>query len=865
VDRASARLEGSLSLSIDLPVLELAPPGGESGGERAWVRGRERVSLNVKADSVEPDAAWDDRAHPAPGPKLIAGRLASAADEIVLDAMTAQRLSIARAREKDPRDGFVPPLLRKAYEAHAAVLDVPERLAQTGEAGRIVAEQINKSQRVRLGDRVTVVRQREIMGRGLPGVFSALDEKHDLRVVGISQLAPMDGRPRCYLTLGALQDLTNARGQVSEILLAVRPPMTPEGLVERRQPELSPRVLVQTTAKVTSGLHESVASGQLGFILAVVIVSLSAAFIILTGMTTNLAERQRELGILRSIGAERRQLAWMQIITGVIIGGLGAILGVPLGVGIAKLLGWVYREQLTWGVPTPGRTLVLAAIGSVVSGVLGALWPAWRAGRTSPLGAIASRAKGPSRRGVAILTIVGALGLVFQAGLIMSPLDGQVVFWVYATVGLLAMYVGYFLLSVAITLACSRILAPGLSRAMGLPPRLVAQTVAATPYRHGFTAGALMVGLAFLVSLWNNGGAILRDWLGKIEFPDAFVAGPALSEAARQKLDSLDGVVERTCAISLHFVDNDIFGVRGLQRYKSTFLAFEPDPFFRMTRLTWVQGDEATAVLKLNRGGAVLVAREFQVARGLGVGDTLRLSQEGRAHDFEIVGVVTSPGIEIASDYFNIGETYTDQALHAVFGSRRDLKEKFNSDAIQMIQIDLVDGVDDERAVREIRTALAGYGVLDVGSGRRIKNEISWFARRILTVFSTIGVVAMLVASLGVANLIVATVQTRRFEFGVLRAVGAPRGVVAGLVLAEVVIIAVAASVLGTGLGMQDAAAGQRLYADLLGMELRLRPPWRAIGLGSLSLMVIALLAAAPAVVGLNRLKPRELIASMRG
>jgi hypothetical protein len=59
----------------------------------------------------------------------------------------------------------------------------------------------------------------------------------------------------------------------------------------------------------------------------------------------------------------------------------------------------------------------------------------------------------------------------------------------------------------------------------GLPPTLLGRTVAATPFRHGFTAGAMMAGLALMISIWINGGSVLRDWLAKIEFPDAFVNG----------------------------------------------------------------------------------------------------------------------------------------------------------------------------------------------------------------------------------------------------------------------------------------------------------------------------------------------------
>ena len=92
------------------------------------------------------------------------------------------------------------------------------------------------------------------------------------------------------------------------------------------------------------------------------------------------------------------------------------------------------------------------------------------------------------------------------------------------------------------------------------------------------------------------------------------VATPA--QAAISQFICLEGVTG-TCAITLHPVETDVFGVRALQRYKATFIAFEPGPFFRMSRLTWVQGSVEEALPKLERGGAVLVAREFLVKLGL--------------------------------------------------------------------------------------------------------------------------------------------------------------------------------------------------------------------------------------------------------
>jgi putative ABC transport system permease protein len=432
------------------------------------------------------------------------------------------------------------------------------------------------------------------------------------------------------------------------------------------------------------------------------------------------------------------------------------------------------------------------------------------------------------------------------------------------------MFVGYFLLGVPVVMLAARIGAGPVARVLRVPRQVLERTIGATPYRYGFTAGSLMAGLALMIAIWTNGGAMMRDWLDKIQFPDAFVSGPYLPEAAQKKLASMS-VVADTCAITLFPVETDVFGVRAIQRYKTTFVGFEPEPFFRMARLTWVQGDEATALERLKRGGAVIVAREFLIAQGLGVGHTFTCTQDGIAHEFEIVGVVASPGLEIVSKFFNVGDELTDQSVHAVFGSRDDMKARFFSGQpapVQLIQITFskqVEPAAQQAVLDQIRRELAGFGLLDVGSGLEIKQQVRTFAAGILLMFSSVAMASMLVACFGVANLIIAGVEARRFEFGVLRAIGARRAVLGRLVAGEAVLVALAAAVLGTLMGLQGSWAGQRLYALLLGLDLRTRPPIVPIAAGWLIVLALALLAAWPAIWRLNRRHPRELLASVRG
>src|SRR5262249_58128058 len=97
-----------------------------------------------------------------------------------------------------------------------------------------------------------------------------------------------------------------------------------------------------TTERVTSGLEKNIASSQLGMVLATVMAFMSAAFIITTGLTTSVTERQRELAILRCIGGTRAQLARMQVLIGALLGAAGAAACVPARSLVAHILSGIF-------------------------------------------------------------------------------------------------------------------------------------------------------------------------------------------------------------------------------------------------------------------------------------------------------------------------------------------------------------------------------------------------------------------------------------------------------------------------------------------------------------------------------------------
>lgn len=826
--RASAALERSIVLRTTLPEL-----GTDDGSN---FRRRDRLIMtNPTAHGLTPEAASKMQ--------LLAGRAPVAADEIVLDSLLAERLSIRgeQLRTSTANRGI-------ARLGHPRAGDVrPELPEATDDAN--LADRLNAAQRVVLGDSVTLTRLFK------PSV--------QLRVVGIAPQPPLGGRPQAFLLLSALATITDAPDKLSRVEIQLRPGLDPEAVAAARRETLPDSLLLQTTSRVTSGLDQNLRSSELGLVLAIVLSTLAASFIILTGLTTDVARRQRELAVLRCVGASRAQLAKAQLWTGAIVGAIGATIGLGLGLGIAGLVAWIRADALAAGMHVPPLGITLGFIGAFFSGLLGAAWPAWRTSRVSPLQGLTLRAMPAGRRAGNGLGLIGLAMIVFGFLVVSVPQDGQFIFWAYATTGLPLVFIGYFLLGTPFVLMVSRGLSPALSRVMRVPPGILARSIASTPYRNGLTAGALMTGVSIMTVIWTNGGAVMRDWLDKLQFPDAFVSGAALPEVAEERLRQLPAVSD-TCAVGLHFVETDAFGVRALQSYKTSFIAFDPDPFFRMANLTWVEGSLETALPRLKRGGAVIVAREFLIAQGLGVGDTFDCTDQGNRFTFEIVGVVTSPGLEVVSKFFNISEDYTNQALHAVFGTRDDMKRLFNNESIQIIQIGLRPEWDDEAAMEMIREALADIPIMDAGSGRRIREEIRVYVLSGITIMTAVALFAMVICSLGVANLVIASIETRRFEFGILRAVGAQRTLLVRLVLAEVLIVSITGAIIGTILGIQAAWSEQKLMRLLLGLGVEFHPPFVPIACAWVMLIVTCLAASGPAVWRLGKREPRELLAAAR-
>ena len=851
VDRASARLTGTLALRFGAPQWVKPDALGEASGggtavtsEMGGVFRRETKLFQTSARVIGlADASITGDA--VERVALASGRLPTSDNEVVIDEGVVTLLSTSNSKGLLSNIGI-------SLFARGSGGITKQDIGPAQAATQAEADALNAAAKPVIGDWVEFVRF------GKPAT--------KLTIVGIAKQPSLGDTPQAYMTMQALANATDQAGKVSRIDITLREGVDAEAFAESRGAVLPANAALQTTAKITSGIDRNAKANQLAFTVGTLMAFIAAGFIITTGMSVGIVERRRELAILRCIGATPWQLAMAQLFHGALVGLAGAAVGVPIGVFAAWFMLDHFQERLQAPPIILADRVVWSFVGAIFAGLVGATLPAIQAMRVSPLQALASRAQPAKRRTLVIITIAGVAGVLIHLANFTLIRDGTTVFFTYVALGLPALMLGYFLLGVPAMQLVAKLFANPLEKLLNLPTNIVRRSIAATPYRFGFTAGAMMAGLALLVAIWTQGGAAMHDWINRINFPDGVVVGLNMPAEAQEALRAVPNVTD-TCAISMHPVETTAFGIKGMTRVKTYFFAFEPEPFFRMSTIEWVEGDEKTARAKLEAGGAVIVTREFKTARDLKVGDDFVCwDDSGQEHRFEIAGVVTSPGLEVANNYFDIGgQDFSEQRIHAVFGSRKDLREKFNSDSIGLLQYNIREGADGFAVSEAVRAALLPYGILNAASSQGMKQVINQFVQTTLVTASLVAVFAMLVACLGVANLIIAGIHARQFEFGVFRAVGGTRGQLARIVLAESLLIALAAIILGSLMGLQGAFGGMRLNALIWGIDLRVKPPVVPMLWGYMVVIVMCVGAATPAVIRLTRRSTRELLATIRG
>lgn len=625
------------------------------------------------------------------------------------------------------------------------------------------------------------------------------DGTHAFTLVGITGFGDSDslaGATLAGFDLATAQQVLGRTSSVDQISVIATDGVDPGELMDRIAATMPPGVEVLTGTTLASENAAAMQSGLAIFtqvLLAFAAVSLLVgSFVIWNTFNVLVAQRRREIGLLRAVGATRRQVLGGILVESAAIGllatGLGLLAGIGLAVGIRRLLMLVGIEVPTTTVDLQPRTLVAAlAVGVGVTMVAAAI-PAWAATRVAPIEALRDAApvtdEGSSRRGVAgwVVLSAGILGLVACAVVgDQRPLTA---------LASLTAFVGLVLSGPSLARATARLASHG-RRGGGW--QLAARNVARSPRRAAATAMALTIGVA-VVSAVAVTATSLRESVGQTvsagNRADFFLQpvgwGAGISPAAATAVRAVDGV---DAVVQLKYSGAQVNGTR------STIVAVDPTDLGRVLDLGTPDG-----VLDLGPGSIAIAGTEA-TALGVGVGDTVVVT-------YPESGPMT---VTVTAVFAN---TATGLTGSPYLVSPADFRANVTSTLDRVVLVAAASDADLTATQAAITQALAAYPNATVSDPAQLTAAAQASTDQLLGLVTALLLLAVVVAILGIVNTLVLSVLERTRELGLMRAVGATRRQVRTIVRRESVLMALLGAVTGIGLGILSGVALSRALTD---------------------------------------------------
>jgi putative ABC transport system permease protein len=671
------------------------------------------------------------------------------------------------------------------------------------------------------------------------------------RLVGFTQLgsASFGGASIAQVTLPVAQSLTRTRGRFDQISVAARGGVSPNTL-KRRIERVMPASVRVETAKENADRGSEEIRESLGFLQTILLVFgfvavFVGAFLIFNTFSITVAQRVSEFGLLRTLGASRRQILATVVAEALVIGLLGAVLGIAGGYLVAELLGALFKA---FGIDLPTTSLVMKSRTIVVSLLIGtvvtlvsSLVPALRSTRVPPIAALQAYAPPASRRRrlltLACSILLGLAGLAMVLiGLFGSSSAGTGAGLIGA--GAVAIVLGVSLFSPRLVPPLATVAGWPLERLRRLAGRLARENSQRNPSRTAVTAAALMIGLA-LVTFVTVFAAGLKSSVSQtidenfagglvIENTDGFSPIPAGAAAAARKVPGVELVS------TVRSAEAKLYGKGATARVSG------PTPDIgESLEVEWKKGGPAT--LRNLRDGEAILSESFASEHGLEVGDRFRLlSQTGAKPEFRVAG-------EFSSKLKVFGSILVTQATMARAFDQTE-------DTVDFVKV--APGADPAK-VQALLTAGAerAFPTAEVLNQQELKESREEQIEGLVRLVYVLLALAIVVSLFGIANTLALSIHERTRELGMLRAIGMSRRQVRTMIRYEAVITALIGAILGMVLGVIFAAL---ISQPLKGEGFRLSYP-----IGSLVLLLVlaglaGVLAAIPPARRASRLNVLE-------
>ena len=507
-------------------------------------------------------------------------------------------------------------------------------------------------------------------------------------------------------------------------------------------------------------------------------------------MGITVAQRMRELATLRTLGATRRQVYWSVVLEALVIGVIASVIGLFLGLGLAKLLNQLF---ISFGIDLPQvgtvfatRTIVVALLVGTLVTLIASIRPALRATRVEPIAAVREGAVLPTSRLARFGPYIAIGVIVVSIGLMLLGLfgGGSTKLRLLALgIGAVGVFIGVAMLAPTLVPPIARVLGYPAARFGGAAGMLARGNSIRNPSRTASTASALMIGLT-LVTLVSVLAAGLKTTFGDA-VNKLFVADYALtsqngftpsSTASEKALRGVEGV---TVVSGVRAGQAQAFGNR------ISITAVEPT-VSKVIDLKWIEGSADTPA-QLGDDGA-FVAKSYAKDHHLVLGSPIEMkTPTGSTLNLKLRGVFDPP---------KGGSPFGDITISA---QRFDREYPNPQNLFTFVKT--VDGVTDAQTTR-LTQALAPFPDAKIQTKSEFIKTQEGGINLLLKLLYVLLSLSIIISLFGIVNTLVLTVFERTREIGMLRAVGMQRRQVRNMIRHESIITALLGAALGIPVGV---------------------------------------------------------------
>ncbi len=726
-------------------------------------------------------------------------------------------------------------------QLHDIPLAAGRLLAESDRQSALITETLSTDENLRVGDSV------KLNGTAASGPVSYV-------IVGIirgqGSLPDAAGR-LVFLPLGDAQSLFGTTG-VTRIDLGAAHGVS----VERLSGELVATIktepyLLSQIQDLADSLRGETSDFRSALLLVAAVVLFAGAFLIFNTLSMTVAERGREVGLLRAAGASRSQVMSIVLLQALALGVLGSLIGIAGGIALAALmLSWVQSSgPITFSTPSVSAWSVAMALSIGVMVTLAAsLEPAWRAGRISPIEALRRQPSGAVAGAARLRWLILVFGVLALAALAAwpratgsdSPGTSVSSGIGSGTLGPLAVY-GLMLISV---LLLPFVLGP-LLRVAGVPfrvfrneERLARSSLARDRSRTALTVGALVVGLGMVVALGTAAQDVRRigaDWLAETipgsELLTSIRPMPTTDDAIKKELAAIPGVqsVSPIGTFGVPYVYTTQENGRTLENVvRQEAAAIVGADYQTDGRLVFVAGggDRRSAFAALDSGGSVILPKSLADSTGVHVGDSIEFATGTNLASLKVAGIVA--------------HTLPAESQEAILVGWPDALRIFGVTGADFYAVRYAPG--QESSARPKLEATATLYALQPSDLSRVQGAFGDALDRIFRLLDMLALIAVVVAGLGMVNTFSMSVLERGREIGVLRATGMTGRQVWGMVVIEAGVLGLVGAIIGAVVGLIVGALLVSWSSG--GFAPIFDPPWATIGLAVLFGFLVSIAAA---------------------